>query len=89
MLSDSEDSNSKLRDEILELVTKFGNERNEVEKRLEKYRKECQSQKEAIKEKNHQIQVKILILKTRLVKTSFKDKQLRATKKHRNEGVTD
>ena len=63
MLSDSEDSNSKLREEILELVTKFGNERNEVEKRLEKYRKECQSQREAIKEKNHQIQVKILILK--------------------------
>jgi hypothetical protein len=59
LLSNSEDSNSKLREEIMELVTKFGNERKEVEKRLERYRKESQSQKEAIKDKDLQIQGEI------------------------------
>ena len=54
-LADSEDSNCRLREEILGLVTKFGKERQEVEKRLEKYRKEIQSQKETTKEKNLRI----------------------------------
>ena len=80
-LTESEDSNSRLREEILELVTKFGKERDEVEKRLEKYRKESQHQKELIKEKSQ----RILVLETdhedfqKLLEK--KDKEIRKMKK--------
>ena len=63
------------------MVTKFGKERDEVEKRLEKYRKESQHQKELIKEKSQ----RILVLETdhedlqKLLEK--KDKEIRKMKK--------
>jgi len=63
----SEEANSKLRSDILELVSSFGREKLDSVKKLDKLRNELKSLKEKVKEKNGKISGDLLIISKRIL----------------------